>query len=203
MSNEIDIEKFADEFFEFPDESNKQYVTYISAKLFAEAYHKAKCEQSEANSAQEIAKLKERVKELEIQNDNYYDDEVELHTEISELKEQLTIAYMAGGLDKKSEITQLQAHINELREALEIAVEYQRSDVANFHSAYAGYEDEKHEQYDKDLKFVENVMASTPAQSLQAHDDEVIERCAKVCDECGTTAGAAHFIRELKGKQNV
>ena len=65
------------------------------------------------------------------------------------------------------------------------------------------YEDEKHEQYDKDLKFVENVMASTPAQSLQAHDDEVIERCAKVCDECGTTAGAAHFIRELKGKQNV
>ena len=43
----IDIEKFADEFFEFPDESNKQYVTYISAKLFAEAYHKAKCEQSE------------------------------------------------------------------------------------------------------------------------------------------------------------
>ena len=43
----IDIEKLADEFFEFPDENNKQYVTFFSAKLFAEAYHKAMCEQSE------------------------------------------------------------------------------------------------------------------------------------------------------------
>ena len=64
------------------------------------------------------------------------------------------------------EIAELKSHINVLRDALEIAVEYQRSDVANFHSAYAGYKDEKHEQYDYDLKLVENALASTPAQSL-------------------------------------
>ena len=44
------------------------------------------------------------------------------------------------------------------------------------------------------------LLSATPAQSLAKHDDEVIEKCAKVCDECGTTEVAARLIRDLKGK---
>lgn len=75
----------------------------------------------------------------------------------------------------------LQTHINVLREALEIARDYQFDAVNQFHNDFAGYKDEKHEQYDYDLKLVENALVATPAQSLQEHDNEVIERCAKVC----------------------
>ena len=56
-------------------------------------------------------------------------------------------------------------------------------------------------------------LASTPAQSLQAHDDEVIELCAKICDwdakqsrqiaepfAANVAEILAEEIRELKGK---
>ena len=140
--------------------------------------------------------------------------------EIAELRasnELLHDALESNQISEK-ELLSYREHINVLRDALEIAVEYQRSDVANFHSAYAGYKDEKHEQYDYDLKLVENALASTPAQSLQAHDYAVIERCAKLIEpneehrkdaSWGYIGGeegvelldnAAESIRALKGK---
>lgn len=115
---------------------------------------------------------------------------------------------------------ELQAHINVLREALEIARDYQFDAVNQFHNDFAGYKDEKHEQYDYDLKLVENALASTPAQhinddmriftkdSLQAHDDEVIERCANVCENMDSDGystieqlDCAKSVRALKGKE--
>lgn len=52
------------------------------------------------------------------------------------------------------------------------------------------------------------LLTSTPAQSLQAHDDEVIERCAKSCENLITESFSkplsfddiAKAIRALKGK---
>ena len=88
--------------------------------------------------------------------------------EIAKLKEQLTIAYMVGELDKKSEILKLQAHINELREALE---------------KLAKLGNGEHYGNSEGNVIAQQALAKTPAQSLQAHDDEVIERCAKVCDD--------------------
>ena len=111
-----------------------------------------------------------------------------------------------GYQDLPKMVLELQANINVLREALEIAVEYQRSDVANFHSAYAGYEDEKHEQYDYDLKLVENALSSTPAQSLQAHDNEVIEQVVTILKDSAWGDGIIdmrvddliEYVRKLK-----
>ena len=109
----------------------------------------------------------------------------ELKVEITELKAQVQVDAMdIGGLmsmvdSREHTIKELTAHINVLREALEIARDYQFDAVNQFHNDFAGYKDEKHEQYDYDLKLVENALASTPAQSLQAHDDEVIVRCVK------------------------
>ena len=61
----IDIEKLADEFFEFPDENNKQYVTFFSAKLFAEAYHEAMCE-VEASSTEVATRQLKRLSDEKI-----------------------------------------------------------------------------------------------------------------------------------------
>lgn len=59
----------------------------------------------------------------------------------------------------------------------------------------------------------EQSLSKTPAQSLQEHDDEVIERCAKVCDDASqphqdeihtdaqwAAKVMAANIRALKGK---
>ena len=72
-------------------------------------------------------------------------------------------AWQAAKADSAREIAELKATINELREALEIARDYQFDAVNQFHNDFAGYKDEKHEQYDYDLKLVENALASTPA----------------------------------------
>ena len=59
-----------------------------------------------------------------------------------------------------------------LREALDVAVEYQRNDVVNFHQAYAGYKENKHEQYDEDLKLVEDTLSTPPQrEDLDAYVD--------------------------------
>lgn len=83
------------------------------------------------------------------------------------------------------EITQLKAHINELREALE-RINHAAKGIA---MSYI------HTQ-------CKEALAKTPAQSLQAHDDEVIERCAKVCENSDRHRGEyfATKIRTLKGK---
>ncbi len=52
--------------------------------------------------------------------------------------------------------------IMRLREALEIARDYQFNAVNQFHIDFAGYKAEKHKQYDDDLKLVEQAL-SAPA----------------------------------------
>lgn len=84
-------------------------------------------------------------------------------------------AWQAAIADSEREIAELKAHINVLREAL-----------GNIHQWYDGYS-EHHINVPTALREIDNIatetLASTPEQSLQAHDNEVIERCAKVCDE--------------------
>lgn len=124
----LDIEKLADEFFEFPDENNKQFVTYTSAKFFAEYFH------AEKQRDQEPVAWKYKTNKV--------------HTWITEVKPP-DDAYDGGTLTPLYTSPQ-------------------------------------------------------PAQSLQSHDNEVIEKCAKVCDEMDNEYGwgcvAASTIRLMKGK---
>ena len=154
--------------------SKYQLSNDTTRRYLYEAWQAAK-----ADSEREIALLKVKIGDTEQKYQEKLNELTENFEELELNYDQLNIDYclVRDNRDEKiKQITALQTHINVLREALEIAVEYQRSDVANFHSAYAGYEDEKHEQYDYDLKLVENALSSTPAQSLQEHDNEMIER---------------------------
>jgi len=79
------------------------------------------------------------------------------------------------------QITELQASNNKLREALEDCTLH----PSTFHIA-------------------RKALASTPAQSLAEHDNEVLERAAKVCDRYHYIPDAAPYdcakaIREMKG----
>lgn len=86
------------------------------------------------------------------------------------------------------QIAELQAHINKLREALaEIG-------SANWH-------------FSMSRKIANEALASTPAQSLKAHDDVLIERCAKECEYAATPYRdadkfyiCAEAVRALKGE---
>ena len=90
-------------------------------------------------------------------------------------------------------VTALQAHIEELRKALEDMLAGWKY-IRETHGDLYGV------GWFRAQTKAETALASTPQQSLQAHDDEVIERCAKICDDCGTAQGAARFIRLLKEK---
>ena len=63
---------------------------------------------------------------------------------------------------QRSEIAELKTHINDLREALE--------------------ENHYCNSSDKAINLYNAAISKTPAQSLQEHDNEVIEKCAKVCE---------------------
>ena len=100
--------------------------------------------------------------------------------EIAELKETINELRWMQGINTDYATAELQAHINDLRETLEwIDRDY---GTIGIHS------------------IVTSALSTTPAQSLQEHDNEVIEKCAKICD--GYTHGAwfADKIRALKGK---
>lgn len=72
--------------------------------------------------------------------------------------------------DQETKMLELTASNNQLREALELArKEYERLP----HSL--GYEFTH-------LPIINKALSSTTAQSLAKHDNEVIERCAKVCE---------------------
>lgn len=88
--------------------------------------------------------------------------------------------WQAAKADSEREIAELKAHINDLRETLK---------QISFYS-----------EIDWIQNNIEQILEKTPAQSLQEHDNEVIEKCAKVCD--GYTHGVwfADNIRALKGK---
>ena len=92
-------------------------------------------------------------------------------------------------------IAELQASNINLREALASMVDMCITHIGS------DYNDEIHTRYEK----AKQVLATTPAQSLQSHDNEVIEKCAKVCDEYNGTVRAtaeniAFKIRALKDK---
>lgn len=89
-------------------------------------------------------------------------------------------------IDTKT-ITELQAHINVLREALE-EINNQNISLEKHGVAMTYF-----------IIQAIKTLEITPAQSLIQHDNEVIERCAVVCD--GYTHGAwfADKIRALKG----
>lgn len=123
--------------------------------------------------------------------------------EIAELKATIEELRYMQGINTDYATAELQAHINSLREALGVSLPYVETYALDADGTY---------------KKITDVLAQTPAQSLQAHDDEVIEMCAKVVasfkqadpytgkvldtdinnllNEC---IGA---IQELKGKQN-
>ena len=66
----------------------------------------------------------------------------------------------------KDNIDELQAHINDLRE-----------DFRKIRSCYGdGYEVDN---------IARQALSKTPAQSLQEHDNEVVERCAKAAEKNG------------------
>ena len=110
------------------------------------------------------------------------------------------IAIALAQLDRLiSRNDELQAHINVLREALENL----HDDIAEYQKLnnIGGYENQC-------MKQARQALASTPAQSLAQHDDEVIERCAKSCENLITESFSkplsfddiAIAIRALKGK---
>ena len=93
------------------------------------------------------------------------------------------------GLLHKS--NQQKAHINTLREAL---VESLEELEGCFNTLF---EDEELKEI---IHKIKQILASTPAQSLIQHDNEVIEKCAEVCDTYGHGWGVlADQIRTLKG----
>jgi len=87
--------------------------------------------------------------------------------------------WQAATQHSEREIAELKAHINVLREAL--------VEVVNRTESF-GIE-----------SIAQKALASTPAQSLVEHDNEVIERCVKVCNESINTWHASRNIRALKG----
>ena len=81
--------------------------------------------------------------------------------------------------DNSKVIAALNAHINDLREALE--------------------ENHYCNSSEKAINLYNAAISKTPAQSLQEHDNEVIEKCAKVCDAWSLIGKSiAHDVRALK-----
>lgn len=92
--------------------------------------------------------------------------------------------FMKNEIELQAKNRELSASINDLREALEEITNTDPDEGTQwFHSK------------------AEQALAITPAQSLQEHDNEVIERCANDLDRQGFNH-AAEAIRALKGKQN-
>ena len=128
-------------------------------------------EAAQQQSAGEIAELKADNETL-VQVNNKLANEV---LEVSEMYE--------------ARIDHLDAHINDLREALNAM-----RDVFDVGGDVTSVENNA-------LYKADTILAKTPAQSLQAHDDSLIEKCAKIADNAlwaGKVAGDK--IRELKGK---
>ena len=108
-------------------------------------------------------------------------------------------AWQAATAEREKRIAELQAHINVLREALENL----HDDIAEYQKLnnIGGYENQC-------MKQARQALAKTPTQSLQVRDDEVIERCAKACENLITESFSkplsfddiAIAIRALKGK---
>ena len=136
------------------------------------------------------AEANKRMAELEIQNVLYKDDELEQKIAIAELQA-ANEALLVINDNSAKQIEELQANNNNLREALERIKQ----------NKYAGISTASLPPIDQRALWAEQALSSTPAESLQAHDDELIEKCAKVCEENFkpfTYDGVAEAIRALK-----
>lgn len=94
------------------------------------------------------------------------------------------------------EFVELQAHINDLREALQkslVALERANIEGLITDTIWIGNAETL-------FDFMGESLSKTPAQSLRQHDNEVIEKCAEVCDiNRDLPAGySAKEIRALK-----
>ena len=125
------------------------------------------------NLEREVAELKERLHELAA------DWQVK-HYEIEELKvNNKLIAELESDYNRiLSDFLELQAHINLLREAFE-EIDMQLKN--GFVRCKTCGDQENTKDFDCRI-WIADALASTPAQSLQVHDNEVIERCAKVVE---------------------
>lgn len=127
---------------------------------------------AKADSAREIAELKKANEWLKT---NPRTDIVENYErEIAEFRE-WDLAQKSKLITQNVRIAELQAHINDLREVLEKTLS--RPKLQNE---------------------IDDILSSTPAQSLQEHDNEVIEMCAMECETHWDVDSAAEAIRKLK-----
>ena len=106
-------------------------------------------------------------------------------------------------------IAELQAHINVLREALKMssksleAIDFDWECEHGFHQDKCPNPVCEVKEYWDAIAISKKALASTPAQHI--NNDEVIERCAKVCeslkeqDYCVDVRAGAEAIRALKG----
>lgn len=139
-------------------------------------------------------KVKLAVAELNKVIDRY--DELQVKLEDKEKEIDYLQSVIAEELEQT--IVELKAHINVLLEALEVA-KYEL-EMQGCNEPYAD------ENSLLSYNMVIQTLATTPAQSLAKHDNEVIEKCAKVCaviaeQVTGHTIIFNSFdaIRELKG----
>ena len=116
----------------------------------------------------------------------------ELDSEVAELKVDINEYIKISGI-QASEITELQADNNRLREALESC----KSALVEVYNDDSVPKDLR-EIADESHVLAKQALSATPAESLQAHDNEVIEKCAKVCDKWIGLETVAEVIRALK-----
>jgi hypothetical protein len=86
--------------------------------------------------------------------------------------------------DKGKEIGELRAYINDLREMLRVQTQYEsRADgMITMENPYQVWE----------------LLEQTPAQSLQAYHDSIVEKCANLAAELPNPVQIEEAIRELK-----
>ena len=135
----IDIEKLAKEHCHHQQSADQFSITLYGLKQFSEAYAAKVLEDKE----REIARMDKQIIEMQAYE----------------------ISMQNRENDDAKEITELQAYINDLREALE--------DIAK-HTPETFWQN----------KSAQQALSKTPAQSLQAFENEVIERCAQLSDAC-------------------
>ena len=135
--------------------------------------------------------------------EKYY--KYDLYPKYAQFRKEMEEVWQAATAERDKLVMELQAtnrelsaSINELREALE---KIATADI--WQNKYAKFADEA-------KKIATDAISETPAQSLQAHDNDVIERCAKVVTDDvmavsyqstrGYRNALIQAIRALKGK---
>lgn len=131
-----------------------------------------------------------------------------LEGEVAELKQDRNdLNYLC--MERLHKIESIEAHINTLREALSGILPYM-FDVCDKGPDGEGWKSSK---LMSEIDAAEEALSATPAESLAKHDDELIEKCARVCDEDAKQSREfaepfaarcaellAEAIRALKGK---